>query len=176
MKKWIAMFSQTGTEILNLIEKLDRVPERIICNNKQLENVNPKLLEKYYHLFWLLPDRPKLAEYETCLTKKTYITMHGWLRIIPEFICNQYNIYNLHPAPLTRYPHLKGKDPQIRCFEEGLEYGGNTIHICTPELDSGSILAENEIYIKGLTKEQTNKEIYDAAFRLWLKFLTKELL
>ena len=45
--------------------------------------------------------------------KHDLITLHGYLRIIPENICKQCkHIYNGHPGLINMYPELKGKDPQ----------------------------------------------------------------
>ena len=174
MKKWVALFSQTGTEIFNLIEDLAIKPDRIIINNSDLTNVNSKLLNKYFDVLWVVPNKPSIEEYDTFLDESTIVTMHGWLRIVPPAICERYKIYNLHPAPLTRYPFLKSKDPQKRCIEQDLEYGGNTLHECSSELDSGKIIYEDEVRIRGYSVDVAYDAIYASAFKLWKKFLINE--
>ena len=52
----------------------------------------------------------------------TLITLNGWLRIVPPDKCAKYNIYNGHPGLITKYPELKGKDPQQRMWENIHEY------------------------------------------------------
>jgi folate-dependent phosphoribosylglycinamide formyltransferase PurN len=44
------------------------------------------------------------------------VTLHGWLRVIPAYVCERSRIYNGHPGLITKYPELKGKDPQVRAF------------------------------------------------------------
>ena len=45
-KPWIAFFSQTGTEIVDLVEKLGRLPDRIITNERpeHLRQINKQIL------------------------------------------------------------------------------------------------------------------------------------
>jgi len=173
MKTWIALFSQTGSEIYNVSKRLGRFPDRIIVNKDDLESVNEKLLESCYDRLWIVPSKPSTEEYQTILTEDAIVTMHGWLRIMPHFICDQYNIYNLHPAPLTRYPHLKGKDPQKRVFTQSLPYSGNTLHKCTAELDSGEIILENEVDVQGDDLDLIISKTHSAAADLWVEFLSK---
>ena len=174
MKTWIALFSQTGSEIYNVSKRLGRFPDRVIVNKTDLEGVNEKLLEGCYDKLWIVPQRPTTEEYQTFLMQDAIVTMHGWLRIVPHFVCDQYNIYNLHPAPLTRYPHLKGKDPQQRIFSQSLQYGGNTLHKCTAELDSGEIILENEVELKDETLESVIQKTHAIAADLWVEFLSNQ--
>jgi len=175
MKTWIALFSQTGSEIYIVSKRLGRYPDRIIVNKIDLETVNEKLLEGCYDRLWTVPSQPTVEEYQTILVEDAIITMHGWLRIVPHYICNNYNIFNLHPAPLTRYPHLKGKDPQKRVFAQSLPYGGNTLHKCTAELDSGEILLENEVLVEGDDLDTIFSKTHTAAAELWVEFLNEQL-
>ena len=176
MKKWYALFSQTGTEIYNLSKALGRVPDRIITNNNDLEKINANLMNDSYDRFWSVGSKPTVEEYRTLLEGGTVITMHGWLRIIPAKICNEFSIINLHPAPLTRYPELKGKDPQERIFKQKLTHTGNTIHECTSELDSGNILLENELQLKqNYTLDDVYSQTHKAALKLWTKYLKSVL-
>lgn len=171
---WITMFSQTGSEIYNVSKKLNRSPDLIITNNKNLESINPNLLNEYFDRLVVVQSKPSIDEYNELLFKGAVTTMHGWLRVIPGEICEQHEIYNLHPAPLTKYPHLKGKDPQKRTFIEQLKYGGNTIHRCTAELDSGEIILEEEFILSHHTQEGIFKEIHSHAQELWVKVLSNK--
>ena len=40
----------------------------------------------------------------------------------PGEVCEKRNIYNGHPGLITQYPQLKGKDPQQKAIDLGLEY------------------------------------------------------
>lgn len=172
MKKWYALFSQTGTEIFNLSKEIGRLPDRIITNKVDLEKVNQDLLHEAYDRFWLVGKVPTVEEYEVLFEDADAITMHGWLRIVPPQICKKYSVINLHPAPLTLYPDLKGKDPQERIFKQKLTHSGNTIHKCTPELDSGEILFESNFPLKeNYTLEDVYSQTHNDALSLWTKYL-----
>jgi len=181
MKKWITLFSQTGTEIYNLINHLNILPDVIITNRQTFEGVNEKLLDVASDRFCCVPDRPSVEEYRTalelvcCKAEDMFITMHGYLRIIPSEICNDYEIYNLHPAPLKKHPDLKGKDPQKRIASTPYMYYGNTIHKCTPELDGGEIILEEHYPNLGYTLENIINYTHAKATTLWFDFLKKKL-
>ena len=42
--RWIALFSQTGTEIYEVSEILGRFPDTVICNGQDYEEINNKLM------------------------------------------------------------------------------------------------------------------------------------
>lgn len=176
-KPWITFFSQTGTEIYKVSKALERSPDIIVTNKpkERTDEINSDLLSEYSDKFVWLPDRPTTEEYTSVIPKESIVTLHGWLRIIPPEVCELYEIYNSHPAPLTKYPHLKGKDPQIRIFNEGLQYSGNTIHKCIAEVDAGLILATNIIDVQGNNLESIIKRTHAAATALWVDFLKKQL-
>ena len=119
--QWVAFFSQTGTEIVEISESLGRWPDKIITNKRpdHLRTINDKLLEKE---IIYLPNKPTEDDYDAVLQDNTIITLHGWLRVVPPVICNKYLIYNGHPGLITEYPELKGKDPQVRAYE-GIKEG-----------------------------------------------------
>tara|TARA_R110000764_G_scaffold213035_1_gene299410 strand:- start:145 stop:891 length:747 start_codon:yes stop_codon:yes gene_type:complete len=43
--------------------------------------------------------------------------MVGWLKILPPNITRDYEIYNLHPGAIARFPELKGINPQDRVIK-----------------------------------------------------------
>ena len=175
--KWVALFSQTGSEIYNLSKNLERLPDVIVTNREfqDIEKINYDLVNIGWDRFIFLNKKPTIEEYDMVLDGADIVTLHGFLRIIPPEICEKYDIYNLHPAPLTRYPFLKGKDPQVRVFEQKLEYSGNTIHKCTAELDSGKILLEEEFTIKDYNLEIITGLTHKRATKLWYKFLKQKI-
>lgn len=177
MKKWAALFSQTGSEIYYLSYTLNRYPDVIITNKSQqeIEEINFNLLDKCWDRFIFLNKKPTVEEYNVVLENIEIVTLHGYLRIIPPEICDKYEIYNSHPAPLSMYDFLKGKDPQKRIFEQKLEYGGNTIHRCTAELDSGEIMLEESFSVKGHCLDVIVALTHKKATSLWYNFLKNRL-
>lgn len=169
--KWIALFSQSGSEIANLAEKLNRWPDIIITNSKQaiddrIENrgyITLKSQQDYIKAFGL--------NSEDC-----FVTLHGWLRIIPADICNKYKIFNGHPGLITKYPELKGKDPQKRASNGDYKEIGCVVHRVIPEVDSGEVLLKAE-YLKNkpLSLDETFDILKQKSLGLWEEFFKRKL-
>lgn len=176
MRPWVCFFSQTGTDIYNLSEKLGKLPDVIVTNKQDLTTINPLTYNKFKDRIVQLPDKPTVEEYKKVIPANAFVTLHGWLRIVPEEICNSYEIYNLHPANLLLHPHLKGKDPQKRACAELLQWSGNTIHRCTAELDAGEIKEYSTVLIEGLLEFEVYDKLHKDATNLWFTFLNKHLL
>lgn len=182
-RKWVALSSRTGSEILNISKRVSHYPDVIITNN-DINNINTDLRKIYENsenkLLIQAPKAPNTREYIKFIdrvgrTKRgPIVTLHGWLRILPKTICNLYEIYNGHPALSTKYPELKGLDPQKRA--EGYPEIGAIIHKCIPELDSGKVIFQKSISNPGFTEEQIYNEIYKISGDLWVQFLKDYLL
>jgi folate-dependent phosphoribosylglycinamide formyltransferase PurN len=176
-KKWIAFFSQTGSEIVDLAKDLGRWPDLIVTNTRpeKLRKINPEILES--NLLTTLPNRPSEKDYEDVINyySNPLITLHGWLRVVPAKVCNKNTIVNGHPGLITKYEHLKGKDPQIRAFEEKLPVMGCVLHRVSAGVDEGKILAEERFNAEGITEEQMWTATRDRSFYLWYNFLKKAL-
>ena len=168
MKNWIAMFSQTGSEICEISKRLNRWPDVIVTNNQDFESINQDLIGRSKMLF--VPNNPDEGEYHRMMTEDDVITMHGWLRIVPEGICTRYPIYNGHPGLITKYPELKGKDPQKKAVELQLETSGCVIHKAIAEVDAGEIYMDSEVDIKGLNEDQVIEKLHEESIWLWVQF------
>jgi phosphoribosylglycinamide formyltransferase-1 len=70
-----------------------------------------------------------------------YIVLAGFMRILtPSFIKRfSERILNIHPSLL---PSFKGLHPQRQALEAGVKFSGCTVHLVTPELDDGPIIAQ----------------------------------
>jgi folate-dependent phosphoribosylglycinamide formyltransferase PurN len=174
-RTWVTFFSQTGSEIYKISKKINRVPDIIITNKpkSKILEINSNLVEEYgAKIVWLQP-KPAVLEYINAIPQGSLVTLHGWLRIIPPEICDIYEIYNLHPAPihLEGYDKYKGKDPQARIFEDKAKYSGNVIHKCIAELDAGEILAKNYFEVQGFDIDMIFKLTHSKATELWCSFL-----
>lgn len=107
----IALFSQTGSEIANLIER-GISPDVILSDQKDSSKIDSRL--SLTAESQILKNDVKSVEYlRDCFGDPStcYITLHGWLNIIPREICQEYDIYNGHPGLITEFECLKGKDP-----------------------------------------------------------------
>jgi folate-dependent phosphoribosylglycinamide formyltransferase PurN len=175
MRPWVTFFSQTGSEIYRVSKKLNRVPDLIITNKQTLNGVNTLLKDEYGARIFQISKTPSVEEYLHHIPENAFITLHGWLRIIPPIVCEKYEIYNLHPANLVHNPNLKGKDPQKMAYEQKLIFSGNTIHRCTAELDAGEIINHSYTSIEGLTLDEIVRTLHEDATDLWYRFLKKHL-
>jgi folate-dependent phosphoribosylglycinamide formyltransferase PurN len=173
-RPWIVFFSQTGSEIANISEKLGREPDLIITNKdpNKCENVDERI-DRLYHL----SPKPSVEEYENVLDtfENPIISLHGYLRILPKEICEKYEIYNGHPGLITEYPELKGKDPQVRAFEGKYEQAGAVLHRVIPEVDEGEIIDESRFTAEGLSLDELFRILKEVSLDMWVNFLKKVL-
>ena len=167
--KWIALFSQTGSEILEISKKRGRFPDKVITNSQNWDKINPELVK--LTTIDYVDKIPTTEQYLSFLPQDALITLHGWLRIIPGEICENRNIVNGHPGLITLYPELKGKDPQEKAFNLKHETGGCVIHRAIAEVDAGSIMSEGVIPLTGLTLDEVYKNLHDLSVDLWVDYL-----
>lgn len=171
--KWVALFSQTGSEILEVSKKLGRSPDKIITNNQDLENINKELVDT--HTIYYVDRVPAVQDYFKLIPEGTLTTLHGWLRIVPEEVCDKRRIINGHPGDIVTYPELKGKDPQERAFNSEHKTGGCVIHEVVAEVDAGKIISNEQINIDGLSLDEVYHRLHDLSVKLWVEYLKKEL-
>jgi folate-dependent phosphoribosylglycinamide formyltransferase PurN len=180
-RPWIAFFSQTGSEIVDISKSLKRWPDVIITNERpsHLRTINLELLEE--NLLVTTSNKPTEKELLEIIEyyDNPIITLHGWLRIMPPNICNEYKIYNGHPGLITDFPELKGKDPQIRAFEgikQGkYQYAGAVLHKVVAGVDEGKVLLEERFNTFEVELDDLFRILRDRSLYMWCKFL-KEVL
>jgi folate-dependent phosphoribosylglycinamide formyltransferase PurN len=182
MRPWVTFFSQTGTEIYDLSNALGVYPDSIVTNRHTKDGINQKLIEltKFRatklnkpHTWYMIPNKPTIENYENVLSvySNPIVTLHGYLRIIPKQICEKYEIYNLHPGLIDKFPSMKGFNPQERAFREGYKLAGCVIHRVTPGVDEGEILMSQGEQIDGLSLDDVYTKLRKVALDLWISFL-----
>ena len=172
--KWITFFSQTGAEIADLSESIGRWPDLIITNKRpdHLRTIDPRIVEYGYIE---VPNKPTVSDLDAVLQDNAIITLHGWLRIMPEVICNKYLIYNGHPGLITKYPELKGKDPQVKAHKLGHEVAGAVIHKVTAGVDEGKIIMEEYFNATQLDLDGLFRILRDRSLYMWSNLLKQVL-
>lgn len=167
--KWIALFSQSGSEIARLASNLGTCPDMTITTNRDYSTWHPGVrllprvaIMKSEDIHYMLESRDET----------TLITMHGYLRILPAAVCNKHEVYNGHPGDIIKYPELKGKDPQKKAVELDLPSTGVVIHRATEKLDSGDIYRFARVDIPKHDEEQLTQALKDASVKLWTDFMT----
>ena len=178
-KLWVAFFSQTGSELAEIIKHINKIPT-FICTNKNIESIDtihPYLLERCFKRLIFMPSSPTVEEYKTALkplnkNKNNVITLHGYLRILPETICTKYNIYNGHPGNIEDYPELKGFNPQEKAFKLKIKKSGSVIHKVTSVVDSGEIVKSKKCNINLKSLTNTYEILHKNSIDLWVEFLS----
>ena len=175
--KWIAFFSQTGSEIADISEALGQAPDVIITNDRpeHLRTIDERI-EKQGYFTWA--NKPTEEDYIDTLEKypNAIVTLHGWLRIVPPYVCERSNIYNGHPGLITKFPELKGKDPQVRAYEGKYKTIGCVLHKVSAGVDEGEIISEVE-YSNDfqLELDEIFRILKDKSLTMWTQFLKKVL-
>ena len=101
-----------------------------------------------------------------------YIALAGYMRILSEgFVAHwQGKMLNIHPSLLPKY---KGLDTHQRALDAGDSHGGVSVHLVTPELDSGSVLGQLPVAIQpGDTPETLASRVLLAEHQLYPQVLS----
>ena len=74
------------------------------------------------------------------------VALAGFMRIIPADFLSRWEgrMVNIHPSLLPKY---KGLGTHAACLTAGDKVTGATVHLVTPDLDSGQILGQVEVAI-----------------------------
>jgi len=174
---WIALFSQTGTELKELENALNVSPTIVMTNSKVYKSTSwgvkstfsRKTHDEIVH--WLE------MSYNNDVLDRVIITLHGYLRILPPSICQKYKIYNGHPALFNLYPELKGKDPQIRTWQNKDKYPiiGSVVHKCVAEVDAGEIVSSVAYANRVESEDEMFCQLKISSFQAWKWFLKGKL-
>ena len=86
------------------------------------------------------------------------VCLAGFMRVLtPDFVEKWTDrILNIHPSLLPDFAKTYGTKPIELAFEAGVDETGCTVHIVTPEVDGGRILAHGKV---PLEKEMTLEEL-----------------
>lgn len=186
---WVAFFSQSGKEICDISEAIGRYPDVVFTDNTTISKLDPRIvncrkliirkyrgLNKFQQMRYYTADIPAGKMFDA----PTVITLHGWLNIVPGAVCKLFDgkMFNGHPGLISEYEDLKGKDPQVRCFNniEKYERVGSVVHVVTPGVDEGEIkYISNTAANKCVDLDTTYKVLADTSLRCWLQFFEKEL-
>ena len=165
---WIAIFSHSGSELASIVEVLGKKPDYIITNNHDISKIDYRIEE-------LNPTFMKANEIHDYLEEindqNPLVTLHGYNRIIPlDSLCDK--MYNVHPGDTIKYPELRGKDPQKKALELGLNSTGVIIHQVDEGVDTGETQMVGTHPIReGITEKELIDELRVVAISLWCAFL-----
>ncbi len=116
------------------------------------------------------PDR---AAYDAALAAELgarqvgLVCLAGFMRLLgPTFIdAFPRGVLNIHPSLLPAFP---GVDAQRQALEHGVKITGATVHLVTPELDAGPIVAQAAVEVRDDdTPESLAARILEVEHRLY---------
>lgn len=81
-----------------------------------------------------------------------FVALAGFMRILPTLFCMRWKsrCVNIHPSLLPKY---KGLHTHRRALEAGDKEHGCSIHLVTPELDAGPIIAQAKVPVHDTDSE-----------------------
>lgn len=96
-----------------------------------------------------------------------HIVLAGYMRILSDDFAARWagRMLNIHPSLLPLY---KGLDTHARAIAAGDSHGGTSVHLVTPELDAGQVLAQIAVPITpGETPESLAARVKLAEHQLY---------
>lgn len=96
-----------------------------------------------------------------------YIVLAGYMRILSDGFVERWagRMLNIHPSLLPLY---KGLDTHARAIAAGDSHAGTSVHLVTPELDAGEVLAQIAVPITpGDTPEALAERVKLAEHQLY---------
>ena len=96
-----------------------------------------------------------------------YVALAGYMRILSDAFVARWagRMVNIHPSLLPKY---KGLDTHRQAIDAGDAYGGCSVHVVTPALDDGPVLAQTKVAIvPGDTPETLAERVRFAEHQLY---------
>jgi len=108
------------------------------------------------------------------------IVLAGWMRLVKSPMLEAFprRIINIHPSLLPAFP---GLEAWKQALSAGVEKTGCTVHFVDGGMDTGEIIAQNEVLVlPGDTAETLHARIQEAEHRLYpeviARFARREIL
>ena len=112
-----------------------------------------------------------------------HVILAGYMRILTPHFLNAFkercggHILNIHPSLLPEFPGLHAVERQ---WEARVQNAGATVHLVTPAVDAGPIIAQDSLKVAGdesakelgrRIREEVEHSLYPKAVRLFLEQL-----
>lgn len=103
--------------------------------------------------------------------KPDYIVLAGFMRILTSVIINEYKnrIINIHPADTAQFQGVGGYE---WAFKNGLEFTKITVHFIDEGVDTGPVIAQRELDLRGM---KTLHEIEELGLKIEHQFYSETL-
>lgn len=91
-------------------------------------------------------DHDQIMQDAIVAAEADYVVLAGYMRILSDDFVRRWNdrMLNIHPSLLPKY---KGLDTYKRALDAGDSHAGCSVHLVTPELDDGPVLAQTKVAI-----------------------------
>jgi folate-dependent phosphoribosylglycinamide formyltransferase PurN len=178
LDNWGVLISQTGSEVIAISEELGILPSLIVTNNITMISLrNMEIFGENNVEIHSLPRKPSIVDYlRTRINLKELITLHGYLRILPEdlFPYLEGAVFNGHPGLITVYPELKGfnKQEDVAGNQEKYPYCGSVVHKVIPELDAGEVVSAYQVVNRANTIDEAYAILRETSLNSWIHFFT----
>jgi phosphoribosylglycinamide formyltransferase 1 len=152
------LISGRGSNMLALSEHKRREPDRpyeIVLAASNVPEARGLVLARRLGLpVWSRSHRgmereafDRLLDAELRARNVAIVALAGYMRLLSdEFVAAwEGRILNIHPSLLPAY---RGLDTHRRAIEAGDPFAGCTVHIVTPELDDGPMLAQARVRVR----------------------------
>ena len=103
------------------------------------------------------------------------ILLAGFMKILSSNFIKKFKkpILNIHPSLLPKY---KGLNTHKRVLEKKEKFSGSTVHLVTPNLDSGKIILQRKVKIlKNTNEKNLEKKILKLEHNLYPEAIKKFL-
>ena len=180
-KIFVAVFiSGNGSNLKSLIENFKNNPKikisLVISNNFKAYGLIYAKKNKINYKVVKYKNKRNAENIILKLLKKNnigIICLAGYMKILSKYFIVKFNkpILNIHPSLLPKY---KGLNTHYRVIKNKEIFSGCTIHLVTPSLDSGKIIAQKKIRIKKKDNHHTlGKRILKIEHSLYWKTIKK---
>jgi len=105
------------------------------------------------------------------LVNPEWIILAGFMRILTAEFVQRWSgrILNIHPSLLPLYP---GLDTHQHAIDAGDTEAGASVHVVTPQLDAGPVIAQVRVpIIDGDTKDTLAQRVLEQEHELYIKAL-----
>ena len=172
IKKCVALFSGTGSNLENLLNKQGVLKDKLkyvhaFTNNYDAGGIN---VCKKYRLPVSIVEKENInKDLESFLSniKPDLIILSGYMKIIPPHIVDIYvgKIINLYPSLLPKYPGLNTYEKVISNNDK---YHGATVHFVTKELDQGPIILQCKFSVnEQMTRQDLERLTHKAEYSIF---------
>ncbi|QED46454.1 phosphoribosylglycinamide formyltransferase [Cytobacillus dafuensis] len=183
--KNIAVFaSGSGSNFQAIIDEVKKGElqanlKLLVCDKPNAFCIERATNEDIPYFTFSAKDYAGKEEYENEILKKLkenkieFIVLAGYMRLIGPILLKEFEgrIVNIHPSLLPAFP---GKDAIGQALNANVKKSGVTIHFVDEGMDTGPIIAQQEVDIDSAeTRESLQEKIHEIEHQLYPAVLKK---